>query len=119
MPTLDKLKAAFEGKVEYPPLLLKRKSVLPFGKYRGQLVKDVLVHNASYIYWLINNTEIKFSKTVQEQALNGYLKEQADRPPRFYPRRGRSTYHYVDYDHDTICEWGPGEFDGGGNMGFW
>lgn len=119
MPTLKQLKSVFADAPAPAPTIFRRKSVLTFGKYKGRLVKDVLEFNSTYIYWLIQNTKIQFSKKVQNLAYNGYLQEACDRP-RSRPSYSRSTYYrHADWDHDEFSEWGPGEFDSGGNMGFW
>ena len=121
MPSLKKLKAAFASKPDYPPVIFRRKSTLTFGKYQGLTVQHVLDVNPGYIYWLIHNTKVKFSKKVIELAESAHLLSCCDRPPRTYrPSYNRSSYYrHADWDHDEYSDWGPGEFDGGGNMGFW
>lgn len=59
--------------VKYPPLSLNSK--LPFGKYKGRIVKDVIKQDAQYIEWLVNNTsvEINFDEKEQEDELHRFI----------------------------------------------
>lgn len=42
---------------------------MPFGKYRGDLIGTVIEEDPRYIYWAINNTDLR----LDEQAMK-YLK---------------------------------------------
>lgn len=35
---------------------------MPFGKYRGELIGTVIENDADYIYWAINNTELRLNE---------------------------------------------------------
>lgn len=37
--------------------ILKFNELFPFGKYKGQLLEDVIQEDASYITWVIENTD--------------------------------------------------------------
>lgn len=58
---------------KYPPLSLNSK--LPFGKYRGRIVRDIIKEDTQYIEWLVNNTsvEINFDEVEQEDELHKYI----------------------------------------------
>lgn len=91
--------------------VLGKKDELWFGKYRGLTIKDVLDTNPSYICWLIDNTQLTFTKAVQVKARKGRAEQDAKRAYN----HGR---YIADYDVENDMDWG-GEFDGGGNMGMW
>ena len=38
--------------------------ILPLGKYRGQLVGKICDEDPHYLYWMINNTDVKFHPEV-------------------------------------------------------
>ena len=38
--------------------------VLPFGRHQGYTVREIVKDRPQYISWLMNNTGLKFSKTV-------------------------------------------------------
>ena len=46
---------------------------MPFGKYKGVKISEVLVRDVGYIYWIINNTQLTLSKIAQERAVSGYI----------------------------------------------
>lgn len=43
---------------------------MPFGKYRGDLVGTVIEEDASYISWMLNNTDFRL-----DDAAYAYFKE--------------------------------------------
>jgi len=100
--------------------VLGKKDELWFGKYRGLTIKEVLDTNPSYICWLIDNTQLTFTKAVQVKARRGMAEQDAKRVPYTKGNHWRGTQahwtHPADYDTEAEMEWG-GEFDGGGNMG--
>jgi hypothetical protein len=105
--------------------VLGKKDELWFGKYRGLTVGEVLTKNPSYICWLIDNTQLSFTKSIHTKARKGKLEADASRA---HYSQGSSGRHWIgtkahwsfpdDYDIEAEMEWG-GEFDGGGNMGMW
>ena len=69
---------------------------LTFGKHIGYTVLEVLKDRPQYIAWLIDNTDIKFYQSVQEQVdklLPPTLK--LSEYPKYMPG----------YDHDTLSDW--------------
>lgn len=45
---------------------LNYEDVLPIGKYRGEMVGAICNDDPSYIFWMINNTDVKFVSEVVE-----------------------------------------------------
>ncbi len=41
-------------------------STFPFGKVKGQVIRNILNENKSYLKWVVDNTEVKFSEEVLE-----------------------------------------------------
>lgn len=56
---------------KYPPLKLS--SIMPFGKYQGKLVKDIVAINRGYIQWLEDNGIARFDLTEEKDELAEYL----------------------------------------------
>jgi hypothetical protein len=50
--------------MEYPPLNLE--SNLPFGKYKGDLLEDVIMEDPGYVEWLIENTDVTLDPKAME-----------------------------------------------------
>ena len=42
--------------------------VMPFGRYKGETLGDVLEVNSAYILWLHENTDMDFHYTIIEEA---------------------------------------------------
>ena len=40
--------------------------VLPFGKYRGEMVGEVFDKDPSYLHWLMNTTSVRFVEAVAD-----------------------------------------------------
>lgn len=41
--------------------------LLPFGKYKGEQVEDVLMDDREYIVWLAENTQVDFDEEVLQK----------------------------------------------------
>lgn len=41
-------------------------SILPFGKYRGYQLEDVIQDDPNYISWLVDNTNYSFDEEVMQ-----------------------------------------------------
>lgn len=48
-----------------------KKYLLPFGKYKGESVQDVLDNDPRYLCWLQENTDLDFHYTIIEEAEEG------------------------------------------------
>lgn len=49
----------------YPPLTME--SLMPFGKYEGEQIEDLLVDQPEYLIWLRDNTDTVFDEEVSEK----------------------------------------------------
>ena len=38
--------------------------ILPLGKYRGHMVGDIFDEDPGYLFWMINNTTVRFKEHV-------------------------------------------------------
>ena len=47
--------------------MLTENDKLPFGKYKGRFIKNVLRENPNYMIWLMEKTDLKFSTEVLNQ----------------------------------------------------
>lgn len=57
--------------------------VLPFGRHQGYTVKEILKDRPEYIVWLMENTSLKFYKSVQDEINRiAYSIKNAYRPRR-------------------------------------
>lgn len=54
-----------------PQTISDRKYVLPFGKFKGETVQDVLDNDPRYLCWLQENTDMDFSWDILEKAQEG------------------------------------------------
>lgn len=54
------------------------RDILPFGRYQGYSVLEIVKDRPSYISWLIQNTELKFDKPVHDE-LARHLKKHVPR----------------------------------------
>ncbi len=46
--------------------VLKPSSKMPFGKYKGAKINDILIDDYKYIKWLNSNTDVKFNEEVMD-----------------------------------------------------
>lgn len=74
---------------------------LPFEKYRGYTVLEVLKYRPTYISWLMQNTDTKFYQSVHDELLRQILRHDKPRGAGKY----RNSTRMPDYDHDTLGEW--------------
>lgn len=56
------------GKPKRNPL--NTNSVLPFGKYKGSTVGQIINTDFTYLIWMQDNTDIEFSVDVQDELYN-------------------------------------------------
>jgi len=74
--------------------------VMPFGRHQGYTIEEILKDRPEYIYWLVNNTSLKFYPSVLE-TLNLY---NAAINNAYKPRRimYRADWSPDDYEQDLI-----------------
>ena len=75
---------------------------MPFGRYKGVKISEVLEHNVGYMYWIINNTQLALSASVQDQVVRGYISL------RNSQRKGLNKKPYYDLKSaifETMEEW--------------
>ncbi len=44
------------------------KWIIPFGKWQGTALEDVIEHDSQYIVWLLNNTDLDFHADILDLA---------------------------------------------------
>lgn len=44
--------------------------IMVFGKFKGYTLKEILLHQPTYLLWLDNNTNIKLTEELKQRAIN-------------------------------------------------
>lgn len=85
------------------PRYLGLDDIIPFGRYSGYSVLEIVRDRPVYIDWLIKNTDLKFYQSVHEElARQDYKKAQAGAVPKSYlyaqAYQGVYDKHGISYD---------------------
>jgi hypothetical protein len=57
--------------------------IMPFGKYKGMTIDDILADDAGYLLWLHNNTDFELSAELLFAAENPDLRDEGYVPPLY------------------------------------
>lgn len=72
---------------------LELDDILPFGRHQGYSVREILKDRPIYISWLIQNTSLKFDKSVHIMLESAVL------------RYAFKKFGYNEHDRDTLSDW--------------
>ena len=56
--------------------ILELDDTMPFGKYKGWIVRDVLADDAGYLRWLLSNTDRGLACNVEDALDNEALRQE-------------------------------------------
>lgn len=68
--------------------------ILPFGRHQGYTVEEILKDRPEYIAWLMENTSLKFYKSVQDEVIRIACSIKSAYRPK------RNMYGWSDYDNE-------------------